>query len=212
VYADSQHAGKAVLPAESADDERRDGHGDDSTGFVFRLFASSSSGAAAATRVVIRSPSPGTAEGGFVTGPRPRSYYFADADAAQRARFRRVALSGDDVLSQRRMHWPGWALPWKVTTLQEAGAMAEREERSNSRGRDRGRGKGKGSLRIGKKRRIVLHKRAAALAAQRALRDTTQAERDAAEREKRTRRNREKKVKKKAREKAKKAPVETDAD
>ena len=61
--------------------------------------------------------------------------------------------------------------------------------------------------RVGKKRRIVLRKILAAAKAIEIAASMSAAEKEVAEREKRTRRNREKKVKKKGREKLKKSSV-----
>ena len=96
---------------------------------------------------------------------------------------------------------PGCELPWKVVTIR--GPCSRKATTSftslptESTNRKR----------IGKKRRIILRKRVALLKTKEAAEKMKVAEKEAAEREKRTRRNREKKVKKKVREKAKKAIV-----
>lgn len=59
--------------------------------------------------------------------------------------------------------------------------------------------------RTGKKRRILIRRRLALRTAQQKAKAATLAEREVADRQKRTQRNREKKVKKKQRDKAKKA-------
>ena len=64
-----------------------------------------------------------------------------------------------------------------------------------------------GRKRDGKKRRIAVRKKVAALRLKQEQEAMEKAAKEAAEKEKRTQRNREKKVKKKARDKAKKASV-----
>ena len=93
---------------------------------------------------------------------------------------------------------PGCALPWRVIAItasaarSSSGLVANIAKTSTNR------------TRMGKKRRIILRKKLALVRAQEAARSMTAAEREAVEREKRTKRNREKKVKKKERDKLKK--------
>lgn len=184
--ADTQHA------TNSDDDE-----------IELRLFATPSNAAATTHKIRLSSPRAVNVDPGF-TVKKPRSYYFADEPTGhQQEALRTVAVDGRTVLELSRNPWPGCALPWKVTRISAAGVRREilvghppslqTVEQTTKR-----------RTRKGKKTRIAIRKKRAAVKDKREEQARLAKEKEEAEREKRTRRNREKKVKKKAREKAKK--------
>ena len=97
-------------------------------------------------------------------------------------------------------------LPWRVITI----AMTRSGRKGGLPAPEQGiHAKRK---RSGKKRRIVIRKRTQAKSARELANRQVLAEKEAAEREKRTRRNREKKVKKKQKDKMKKSQDLEDAE
>ncbi|KAK5013528.1 hypothetical protein LTR60_003822, partial [Cryomyces antarcticus] len=176
---------------------------DDAEELEFRLFASTFKTAQAPTQKIrLRSPSLDAGGPGFIQPHRTRAYYFTDSVSPERqTEYQRVAVSGQDVLARAQSPWPGCAYPWKVHTITASGTTVPLPSPAELLN-----GPPKASRkRAGKKRRIKLRKAAVVEREKQALRGRSIAEKEAAEREKRTRRNREKNVKKKVKEKAKKA-------
>ncbi|MCJ1243566.1 hypothetical protein MMC30_000763 [Trapelia coarctata] len=175
----------------------------DEEAFEFRLFSKPGSGDQAPvkpSRILIRSPSPVIGEPGFLQPRRSDKYYFATTPTCeQRACFEAAAISADAIVAEQAHKWPGCALPWRVTTITAPAARSSSALAANLTGISTKR------KRVGKKRRIILRKELALVREKEAIRSMTAAEREAVEREKRTKRNREKKVKKKERDKLKKA-------
>jgi len=172
----------------------------------FRLFASAETAQKNYPhKIRLRSPTPTTAAAGFVR-PRSNSSYFADVSEVD---FAKAAPTGEQILAQSRIPWPGTALPWKllhaaskVTDVQSLPGV-QRHMDAILPGKRR---------RLGKKSRIKLRTK---IASEHRREDATRAAveaKEAAEREKKTRRNREKKVKKRLREKAKKVEARAEDD
>ena len=167
-------------------------------------------------RIALRSPSPGDGEAGFTREGRPIEYYFAGHTGAELAeQYSQAAVSDQDIVDGLRMRWVcgfvldleigtdlleqrGMELPWRVTLIKttDPGKVVGQEHLLQAQTNKR--------KRSGKKRRIIVRKKIEAGAAQEAAAKQTQVEREAAEREKRTRKNREKKVKKRQKDKLKK--------
>ncbi|KAL1970047.1 hypothetical protein VTN77DRAFT_6452 [Rasamsonia byssochlamydoides] len=167
-------------------------------------------------RIRLCSPTPGPAsleEGKFVNPFRGWQYYFttpalwrsgggqqAESDstaaaAAKRKEYEDVAVSGRDLLELAgKGTWPGCHLPWRVIHLKSShvklpagSAPAQNIASSPTKPRKK---------KPGKKRRIILRKRAAAAEAAKQ-----------AEAEKRNKKNREKKIKRRQRERERKAAL-----
>ena len=78
--------------------------------YDFRLFSSKhkdeGSSAEQLPRIVLRSPSPGDAEAGFVRPRRTVGYYFTGAATLARLmQYRDAAIEGDDVLRESGSKW-----------------------------------------------------------------------------------------------------------
>ncbi|KAI4130933.1 MAG: hypothetical protein LQ347_003188 [Umbilicaria vellea] len=183
---------------------------DETEAFDFRLFSTStrkSSNAAephdTSQKIVIKSPSPESGEPGFTQPRRPESYYFTGASAPERRqRYEEVAISGPEIIKGQDIHYPGWALPWRVLTL-KVNTRTGIAALSTSSGPPPTSTLPK--KRSGKKRRILIRQKLARRTAQQRAEAAALAEKEVADRAKRTQRNREKKVKKKQRDKAKRA-------
>lgn len=117
-----------------------------------------------------------------------------------------TALTGEQVLAQARIPWPGSSYSWKVLHLPlsnvQKSIRPQQLEPLRNLVNDNLQAKRK---RPGKKYRIKLRRKQAALQAQRDARKAAAETKEAAKREKRTRRNREKKVKRRERDRAKKS-------
>lgn len=158
-------------------------------------------------KIKLRSPSVDYDQAGFIQPKRNQAYYFAKAlSTKEKENIEAAATSGHQVLAQSQSLRPGSAYSWKVLHLpasglsksirtQEANTFRKLVDDSGPRERTR----------PGKKYRIKLRTKRAALREKQEAAKVAEEAKEAAEREKRTRRNREKKVKKKVREKAKKA-------
>lgn len=196
-----------------------EGEGEDD--LAFNLFAPSgpsatSNGEPSATqRIRIRSPSadPNRAVG-FIRPERDPSYYFTDAPGSRSSKdFASSALTGSEILSLSKIPWPGSTLDWKVLHIpppshQQAKHTAASAPSLFSRLIDFKAVPSGKRTRPGKKYRIrVRTKKAAVLKKQESIKAAEEAK-EAEYREKKTRRNREKKVKKRARDKVKKMAEE----
>lgn len=165
----------------------------------FRLFAS------APTRtkeqiIRIRSPSIETQKPGLIQPHRPQSYYFTGNDSHQlNAQFAIAAVDGNDIIARSKQACPGSRMPWRVAVIdpaQDQTGKSATMKTTSTPGSEPAK-----KTKPGKKHRIALRtKKAASKAAA--------ADKEIAEREKRTKRNREKKVKKREKEKAKKSVLE----
>ncbi|KAI9763164.1 MAG: hypothetical protein M1840_000876 [Geoglossum simile] len=173
--------------------------------FEFRLFSSPNVPYSKASsqppihKVVLRSPSSVHAEPGFVVSERPKSYYFANTTEREKE-IKSIAVEGTDLLDRASVRWPGCALPWRVTTTKMARLPKEPQPDQCAHTTPIPHRKHQG-----KKRRILLRKKAAMKMEYEERAAKEKVAREAAEREKRTRRNREKKVKKRIRDKTRKA-------
>ena len=196
--------------AEQHDADKNDGR-DHEEDMAFNLFAPSRSAKTgetqpgAANKVRLRSPSVDTTRQGFLGNGRDRSYYFADQPSIETEQnYAASALSGGQVQAQSQSPWPGSHYDWKV--LKISSSQQSKDVLSSAPLLFRKLVDGSETTkrtRPGKKYRIRLRtKRAALLSKQEAAKAAADAKEVAAQ-EKKTRRNREKKVKKRARDKAK---------
>ena len=146
-----------------------------------------------------RSPSPASQAPGAFVSPRPASHYFAAPAPAQAlAQLRSAAVSGEEVRATAGTAWPGCKLAWRVAHIGPQAAPngpLEGLEKGEARGRKR----------PGKKRRVMLHRKAQRKEEAQVAREARKEEREAAERDKRVRLNRAKNVRRRAKEKAKRA-------
>ncbi|KAI9747622.1 MAG: hypothetical protein M1835_002016 [Candelina submexicana] len=198
----------ASHPTQQPSDDQAQTTARDDEEFEFRLFSTSARASetgpvTALPKVILRSPSPSSTNLGFVIPHRPKEYYFASGE--RRAEYRNVAVTGEDVLAQRKTNWTGCHLPWRVITLKSPNSPSNPSPRSTKQPNALGLPGFKArKRRASKKRRIIIRRTLAANEERAKQALENKAAQEAAEREKRTRRNREKKVKKKQKEKAKK--------
>jgi hypothetical protein len=166
-----------------------------------RLFATPLN--AAPTVHKIRLSSPGAnGKPGFLF-KKPRSYYFTEhPSAADAANLRAAAVDAKTIVELSRASWPGCALPWKVHKISAAGmkrsvlvphaqvtvAAADTVPKRT---------------RIGKKSRMTLRKKLAAIKVKGEDEARRTSEKEEAARAKKIRLNREKKLKRKAKKQAK---------
>ncbi|KAK9467995.1 hypothetical protein V1512DRAFT_260529 [Lipomyces arxii] len=80
--------------------------------FSFSLFSTS-------TNVKVEAPPPPEAPEAaapiFVDNKRPKSYYVVDpSDTIRLAQIQECSISGEDIISQSKMSWPGMRMPWRV--------------------------------------------------------------------------------------------------
>ncbi|KAJ8100765.1 hypothetical protein POJ06DRAFT_268344 [Lipomyces tetrasporus] len=69
-----------------------------------------------------------------VTNKRPDSYYFVnDSDDARIQRIQSCAISGDDIIAQATMPWPGMQRPWRVMHIPAPSAATKRKKPSKKR-------------------------------------------------------------------------------
>ncbi|KAL8812239.1 MAG: hypothetical protein Q9200_001180 [Gallowayella weberi] len=142
-------------------------------------------------KILLRSPSPEIKEPGFVHPKRSPYFYFTGAESREhRQRFRDIAVEGHDVQKESQAKWPGFELPWRLTTIADhstkQAVAASRITGTTEPGKRK---------RIGKKRRIILRTRLQALKERQKAARLAEAENEALATEKRSRRNREKKLK-----------------
>ncbi|KAL8800095.1 MAG: hypothetical protein Q9182_005407 [Xanthomendoza sp. 2 TL-2023] len=142
-------------------------------------------------RILLRSPSPEIKEPGFVHPNRSPRFYFTGAESREnRQRFREVAVEGHDVQKESQAKWPGYELPWRLTTITfhstKQAVAAPRIAGTTEPGTRK---------RVGKKRRIILRTRLQALKERQEIARLAEAEKEALATEKRSRKNREKKLK-----------------
>ncbi|KAI9718068.1 MAG: hypothetical protein M1812_004326 [Candelaria pacifica] len=178
--------------------------------FEFHLFSTSAQtptadAATTAPKINLRSPPPSSTNPGFVIPHRPREYYFADH--GRRAEYQNIAVTGEDILAQRKVRWTGNFLPWRITTFNSSitpstPSLQQPEQQPTTLSLQ---APPKPKCRTSKKRRLAIRKKEKTNTERSKQAVQSRAIQEAAEREKRTRRNREKKVKKKEREKAKKS-------
>lgn len=198
--------------------------GDGEDELAFNLFAPSGSNEpakseqSAVQRIRIRSPSlDPDLPAGFVRPSRDPSYYFTDVkDLQAKDDFSSSAVTGDQILAQSKSTWPGSTCNWRVLQIPPPSSSQTKSiiasapslfgrliDTKSLTGGKRTRPGKKYRIRIRMKRAAVVKKREAIKAAEEA--------KEAEYREKKTRRNREKKVKKRARDKAKKVAEKDEA-
>ena len=174
---------------------------------AFRLFAPTTGGGSSQNAQVIRlrSPTPEEKEPGFLR-PRTSDRYYLTGPLPKylQRQYDVAAVTGDDVRSQGKIHWPGSAYSWKMITIpssqaKQALANAERFPRLVPQDNEKKR------TRLGKKGRIKKRQKMTLRAMKKEEETKAKEVKELAEREKRARRNREKKFKKRARDKAKKS-------
>ena len=185
----------------------------------FRLFATSKPAekqlaSSTTQRIRLRSPSVDNTKAGFLQPTRDSGYYFAPPlSPTEKTTLETSALTGEQVLARSQSPWPGCTYPWRLLDLptsslysslriQQSAAFRKLVSETEPARRKR----------PGKKYRIKLRTKHAALQSKQDAKNAAADAKEAAEREKRTRRNREKKLKKKMREKAKKGEVSGDGD
>ncbi|KAL8972906.1 MAG: hypothetical protein Q9197_002570 [Variospora fuerteventurae] len=155
-------------------------------------------------RVRIESPTPVTKEPGFVHPRRSEDYYFTGTRLdIERRRYEEATVNGEQVLKESRAKWPGFELPWRVTTILERNAP-KRSTPSTTFAQVTTAGKRR---RNGKKKRIATRIRTRAQSEREAVLKRTEVEKQAMEAEKRNRRNREKKIKRREKARAMKKEV-----
>lgn len=170
----------------------------------FRLF-SGDPNTAVVRRIKIKTPELNDRPPGFVIPSRPSTCYFKNELSQQeQVAFQASAVSGEDVKARSRSHWPGCYLPWRVITTNRYGKVdvkldahviaPKSIEKSNH-------------PRIGKKARIAKRKKLEAVLEQKRTEEASIKEKEAALREKKTKKNRAQKVKRREKERAKKAAV-----
>jgi hypothetical protein len=157
-------------------------------------------------KIRLRSPSVDISNPGFIRAARDLSYYFANTlSLSDKENLAASALSGPQIIELSKSYRPGSAYNWKVLrlsasnlskSLRDSNISAFRKLVDDHEPRKR--------KRPGKKARVKVRIKQEQLEEQRLTRQATVEAKEAAEREKRTKRNREKKVKKKMRDKAKK--------
>ncbi|KAI4168471.1 MAG: hypothetical protein LQ343_006358 [Gyalolechia ehrenbergii] len=167
----------------------------DEEAYEFRLFSTKPGKPQASrdqpSKVRIWSPEPVTREPGFVHPRRPEVYNFSGPGEIARSQYEAAAIEGEDILKEARVKWPGFELPWRVTTL-----TTDRSKRSTgvtAIAPAEVTGKRK---RSGKKRRIAIRIRTQAQRGKEEALREEEAYKEQFEKERRNRRNREKKVKK----------------
>lgn len=186
---------------------------DDDDELAFQLFApsipsgKSEPGAASLQKIRLKSPTPTTADAGFVKPMRALEYYLIPSASGQdKENFQIAAVTGEAVVKRSHSPWPGSTYAWKVTNLpasslsKAAKNLVSHEETELAVDDETSKHK-----RPGKKARIKTRTKLAAEREKAEKSKVEDAEREKAEREKKTRRNREKQAKKRAREKAKRA-------
>ncbi|KAJ9354385.1 hypothetical protein DTO027B9_4728 [Paecilomyces variotii] len=170
-------------------------------------------------RIRIRSPTPGdvsVGEGRFVVPFRGWEYYFTtptllggygkediarieERAAAKRAEFESIAVSQTQLFEWAKQPWPGCHLPWRVIRLDRAKTKLPRPSADPTviqLVNPSIKASPKSRKKPGKKRRLVLRKRAAAAEAAKLT-----------EAEKRNKRNREKKIKRRQKAREQKAAL-----
>ena len=166
-----------------------------------RLFATPLN--AAPTVHTIRLSSPGArGEAGFLI-KKPRTYYFAeDPSAADAANLRAAAVDAKTVLELSSTPWLGCALPWKVLRISAAG-MQKSVLIPHPQVTVTAADTVPKRTRLGKKSRIALRKKLAALRFKGEDDARVAKKKEEAAREKKIRLNREKKLKRRAKKQAK---------
>ncbi|KAI4130202.1 MAG: hypothetical protein LQ341_006489, partial [Variospora aurantia] len=176
--------------------------------YDFRLFSGNTKTSHACdqwiNKVRIESPTPVTKEPGFVHPRRSEDYYFTGTRSdVERRRYEEATVNGDQVLKESRGKWPGFELPWRVTTILERNAP-KRSTPPTTFAQVTAAGKRR---RNGKKKRIAIRIRTRAQSEREAVLKRTEVEKQAMEAEKRNRRNREKKIKRREKARAMKKEV-----
>ncbi|KAL8676225.1 MAG: hypothetical protein Q9186_007239 [Xanthomendoza sp. 1 TL-2023] len=142
-------------------------------------------------KILLRSPSPENKEPGFVHPTRSPYYYFTGAESRdRRLQFQNVAVEGHDVQKESQAKWPGFELPWRVTTI-----TLHSSKQTVAPSRITGALESGKRKRVGKKRRIILRTKLQALKERQEAARLAEVEKEALATEKRSRRNREKKLK-----------------
>jgi hypothetical protein len=96
-----------------------DGRAVEEEALEFRLFAHQRSKSPRPTKIRLNSPDTSNKAPGFVVPERPRSFYFQDSwSADEQHQFDATAVSGSDIIERSKTFWHGFALPWRVTTIQ----------------------------------------------------------------------------------------------
>ncbi|KAL2044751.1 hypothetical protein N7G274_002526 [Stereocaulon virgatum] len=177
----------------------------DDEAYTFRLFARrkpsgpSDDEDRGLQKIVLGSPSPASGEPGFVNPERASAYYFTGtASAGQAEQYRKAAVSGEQLFQGLKTRWPGFELPWRVTSLDSTRRFTTPCSENLSFGITAKR------KRSGKKRRISTRIKSTLRSAMESAARQVQAEKEAVYRDKRTRKNREKKLKRRQKDKLKK--------
>ncbi|KAK4038768.1 hypothetical protein C8A01DRAFT_17170 [Parachaetomium inaequale] len=172
--------------------------------FEFRLFSTST---AAAPKVVLAPDDAEARYDGPALSQRPVSHYIrGELSAEERERFRRAAVTGQDVLAWAGQRAWGLEVPWRVTKIT---VVAARGKGATVGGQQLQQPQGdvmdKKKKRPGKKRRIVLRKRDKAKKEAETAAAKQKMSKEEHLKEKKKRLNREKKLKRRQKEKEKKA-------
>ena len=114
-FAASETYDEEKLPSQYDAEIAVDGTKDDTADtYSFRLFTTPS---AAATKVVVRSPTPIDRESGFVNPCRRDSYYFAGrAGKELEERYQNTAIAGERIIEESKSRWV-FSFPETVLTI-----------------------------------------------------------------------------------------------
>ncbi|KAL8860491.1 MAG: hypothetical protein Q9178_003150 [Gyalolechia marmorata] len=163
--------------------------------YEFQLFSQNRTQSAVSTsqppKIFLRSPSPEVKEPGFIRSARSHGFYFTGPVTSEdQRRLQDVAIDGQHVMRESQTTWPGFKLPWRVTTVTlsshaQANAVTIPLDGAQARKRKR----------PGKKRRIAIRVKTQARKEREKVARLAEAEKAALIMEKRSRRNREKKLK-----------------
>ncbi|KAL8922409.1 MAG: hypothetical protein Q9172_003565 [Xanthocarpia lactea] len=163
--------------------------------YEFQLFSQIPTQSAVSTpqppKIFLRSPSLEVKEPGFIRSVRSHDFYFTGAVTSEdQKRMQDVAIEGQHVMRESKTTWPGFKLPWRVTTVtlpshEQANAVTIPLDDAQSRKRKR----------PGKKRRIAIRTKTQARKEREKVARLAEAEKAALMMEKRSKRNREKKLK-----------------
>ena len=199
-----------------ANDQTGESPWEEEEAYEFRLFSAPTSKPSdpqrphnAPQRIVLRSPTPPSGDPGFINPRRPDTYYFTGPNSPEKSeQYRTAAITAEEIFKGLAVRWRGAELPWRLIILKSphsSSPLYPRKPATQPADNTTTTTLPSKHKRSGKKRRIAIRTKLAAKSAKELAKKQSLAEKEAAEKEKRTWRNREKKVKRKEKEKAKKA-------
>lgn len=211
-------AATAVAAQKDGVEEQEEDNDKQEEEFEFRLFSTSSRSAAPAKVILTTSDDEDApqGEGGFTVPVRPMSYYVAgDPTPEQWARYRSVAVAGEDILLGARKRAWGLERPWRVikwtATNKALAALSTGKDTMNPTPSEEHALVAK-RKRPGKKRRIAARIKVKAEKEKREADEKFKLSKEEHLKEKKKRLNREKKLKRRAKEKEKKLAAKGDGE